>query len=133
MDLEQLVRSIEGFTTWGPVDMIRFFAWYLHAHQAKEYFHTADINGCFDKVHVHRPSNTSTFLTQLAKQKHVLKKGAGYRLEKAQRDKLDAKYGAREETVIVDKILTELPGKLADDGCRQYLDEALICFRNQAF
>jgi hypothetical protein len=131
--LEDVVAGVAAFNTWGHSERIRLFAWFLHTREAKERFQTADINRCFDVLHLARPSNASQLITQLTDQGHFLKDGAGWRLGREQRDKLDQNYGRRQETVAVDKLLSELPGRMTDNACREYLEEALVCFRHAAF
>jgi hypothetical protein len=46
---------------------------------------------------------------------------------------MTAKYGERKITVEVTKMLTDLPAKVPDVAEREFLDEALICYRNGAF
>lgn len=133
MELEAIVSGVSGFSGWGHSDRIRFFAWYLHVEEGKDQFQTGDVNRCFDLLHVARPSNTSQLVAGLAQQGHLLKDGAGLRLSRDQRAKLEEKHGRRSETVAVDRLLAELPSRVTDAACREYLEEALVCFRHAAF
>jgi hypothetical protein len=54
-------------------------------------------------------------------------------LETRIRDPLEAKYGVRAATIQVDKLLSDLPTKIPNLAERDFLKEALICFRNKAF
>jgi hypothetical protein len=56
-----------------------------------------------------------------------------YRLEARAKEQLDAKYGARPATIVVDAILQALPGKVSGEAERLFLSEALTCYRNKAF
>jgi hypothetical protein len=49
------------------------------------------------------------------------------------RAEYDKYLPARDATVKVDKLLSDLPGKVPDAAERDFLSEALICFRNKAF
>jgi hypothetical protein len=91
------------------------------------------VNRCFDLLHIARPSNTSQLIAGLAQQKHLLKDGTGLRLARDQRAKLDEKHGRRPETVAIDRLLADLPLRITDVACREYLEEALVCFRHCAF
>jgi hypothetical protein len=86
-------------------------------------------------VLVAKPSSIGAFLTALLKKKppQLLKNKSGYRLESRVRATLDQKYGERDSTVHVHKLLTELPTKIKIPAERGYLDEALICFHHKAF
>ncbi|MDB6037508.1 MAG: hypothetical protein JWM99_1349 [Verrucomicrobiales bacterium] len=65
--------------------------------------------------------------------KEALRDGSGYRLESRVVGQFDQRYGQRAATVLVHKILTELPSKIPALAERAYLEEALICFRHKAF
>ena len=120
------------FTKWQHADRIRFFGWFIHAILTKETFRTGDIAGCFDAVHVAPPANLTRAIQALHEQGDLQKAGAGsYKLAMHVRERYESKFGEREETVVVDRILSELPAKLADDQQREYLKEALGCFRHK--
>jgi hypothetical protein len=67
------------------------------------------------------------------KAKQMLRTRDGYRLERATLKKLDSKFGARPITMQITKLLEELPGKVPDVAEREFLREALICYRYGAF
>jgi hypothetical protein len=132
MELQSIVKRVDGFADWNHADRIRFLGWWLHTHGGKEHFQPTDITACHATLHLEAPS-VHPFLRSLVDQKQLLKSSAGYRLEMKARRKFDDKYGEREETVNIDKMLSELPAKLAGDEQRVYLDEALTCFRSKAW
>jgi len=116
----------------GPTEKIRIFAWHLHTHSQMTKFRTRDITGCFDQLHLHRPANASQLLSSMVG-RDLIKDGDGFRVAKPVRDAFDAKYQEREETVVVDTLLSSLPAKLSDAAQQDYLREALVCFRHKAF
>jgi hypothetical protein len=133
MTLEELIGRASGFNQWTHADKLRLFAWYLQTHKGLVRFRTADLTACFDEVHIHRPSNPSQFVRQLCEQKQFISDREGFRLERALRSELDIKWGQRDETIVVDRLLSDLPSQLSVQAEKEYLEEALICFRNQAF
>jgi hypothetical protein len=122
-----------GFDDWQHAEKIRFFAWQLHSTAAKPRFTTGDMRGCFERLNLSQPGNLSQQLAQLVQQKQLLKDGQGYALEKRVRDSFEEQFGQRPSTVNVTKLLLELPSKVPDPLAREFLDEALRCFRAQAF
>ncbi len=130
--LAEYVRGVEGFDRLNHTDKIRHFAWYLDRHRQKAKFRTSDITGCFDELHLHRPKNASQMVLSLVG-RDLLRDGDGFRVAKPLRDALDGKHLARDETVAVDALLSALPAKLSDAAQQDYLSEALVCFRHQAF
>ena len=133
-ELKALVDTIDGFAGWGHVDKIKLFAWFQHAMKKKDRFGTADITACFDQLHYPRP-NVSQYLKDMVEKKPpvLLRDGKGLYMEGSVRAEYDKSYGGRESTVKVEKLLMELPGKIPDAAERDFLSEALICFRNKAF
>jgi hypothetical protein len=133
-ELKTLVQRIEGFSAWSHADRIRFFGWFLHS-QGRERFTAADIANCYDAVHSERPSSVSPFLASMERRKprQILHDGRGYYLERQVRERHHQKYGQREITVQITQLLADLPDKVPDLMERDFLREALICYRNGAF
>ena len=80
-ELKALTDGIAGFAGWNHADKIRLFAWFLHSVRKKQRFQTADINKCYDDLHLEK-TNTSQFLKQMEQRspKELLKDGQGYYL-----------------------------------------------------
>jgi hypothetical protein len=135
MELEDLVLDIPGFNAWTHTGKIRWFAWFLHSHKAKDRFAVGDIRGCYEALHMERPTNISQLLADLCRHspREVPRDSRGYYLERTVRADLTRKYGQRTSTAQVHKLLQDLPGKIAKIVEREYLDEALICFKHRAF
>jgi hypothetical protein len=134
-ELQDVVRNIPEYSKWNHAEKIKFFAWFLHAHRAKERVTGADIGTCYAELHEEPPSSISPFLGNMEKKnpKEAMRNGDGFSLVKKVRDDFGAKYGQRDSTVKVEKLLADLPGKIPDAAERDFLSEALTCFRNKAF
>jgi hypothetical protein len=132
-----LADTVSGLpiANWSHADRIRFFAWFIHRHQGREVFNSSDIARCFDELALQKPTSISPFLVQMSegKTKQLLRSRDGYRLERAQLEKFDSKYGARPITIQVTKLLEDLPSKVPNTAEREFLKEALICYRHGAF
>jgi hypothetical protein len=125
--LRNAVAGVAAFDQLSHADKQRFFAWALHG-AGKEHLKPADFAACYDAVHLQPPGNLHRDLKSLEK-RDLLKSAQGYRLSKVQRDAHDAKYGGRPQTRQVHDLLAKLPAMLNSPGYREYLDEALLCFR----
>ena len=134
-ELEDILTGVPGFSNWTHADRIKFFAWFIHSKRGRERFMPADITACYNELTMQQPSSVSPFLAQMEKRKpkEVLRDKKGYYLEKRVKDALETKYGQRAATVQTDKALTELPAKIPSIAERDFLNEALICFRHKAF
>lgn len=134
-ELEHLVNSISDFDNWSHAEKIKFFAWFVHAKQGSDRFDAGDIRGCYDALDIEKPANVNTYIKRLEdkKPKEVLRDRRGFYLPKHIKDGFDQKYGQREITVQVTKLLADLPQQVPDLAERTFLDEALICFQHHAF
>ena len=135
MSLSDVVAGGPSFSKWSHADRIRFLAWFLHYHQKRERFSSGDIGKCYEELSMAQPSSISPFLAGMEKKKpkQLLRDKGGYYLEHSLWEKMTAKYGQRKITVQVTKMLMDLPAKVPDVAEREFLDEALICYRNGAF
>lgn len=133
MQLQELVEQVPNFDGAAPKERIMLFAWWLHTHGGKELFRPADIRCCCDNVHIDEPPSLATYLTRLAAAKDLLKEKGQYKLVRSVRADLDRKYGIHYSAVAVSKILTDLPARVPNVAERTILNEALKCYRIEAY
>jgi len=133
--LTDLVERIPNFHKWGHPEKIKFFGWCVHALENKDRFNAADIRRCYDVLSEPQPTNANPYMMTLVnkKPKEALKDARGYYLVLSVRQKYDKEFLARQSTIEVAKILTDLPAKLPNIAEREFLNEALICFEHKAF
>jgi hypothetical protein len=133
MELQELVEQVPGFDAATPKDRIKLFAWWLHIHGGKELFGAVDIRGCYDKLHIDEPPALATYLARMTEAKDLLKEKGQYKLERTVRSDLDKKYGVHHSVVAVSKILVDLPAQVPNIAQRAFLNEALRCYRIEAY
>ena len=63
----------------------------------------------------------------------LVKVRGGYKLERSIRASLDAKHGVHHSIVQVSKLLADLPGKVPDIAEKNFLAEAMKCYRVEAY
>jgi hypothetical protein len=134
MDVKEFVAAVPGFAALGHPDKILHFGWYLHHEKQKVSFSQADIRACYKDRHMD-PPNLSTEFTRLVakKPKVILLEKSEYKLEHSTREAFEKKYGQHETTILVSKLLNDLPGKVPDEAERLFLSEAIKCYRVRAF
>lgn len=134
MEVGEFIRQIPGFAAKNHPEKIKTFGWFLHTQRGQDRFSAADIRKCYDDVHLDQPANTNRFLDSLAEKTppELLKDARGYRLTQSVRDRFDKAFGQVEAVVVVEKMLSDLPGKIADDGERLFLTEVLTCYKHDA-
>jgi hypothetical protein len=135
VDLNEFIRQIDGFGSWQFVDKIKLFTWFLHTHRQQSRFSGTDIRDCFIETGIAPPTSISPFLNDQVKKKppQMLRDGGGFFLERSVREEFDRRYGQRAITVQVHATLRDLPSKLPDLEEREYLEEALRCFKAEAY
>lgn len=134
MELSELVAQVEGFEALPTRDKIRLFAWHLHTHKGRETVDNAAIRSCYDELHLTQP-NVAMYLPRFAEAKppDLVKVKGGYKLERSVRTSLDAKYGVHHSVVQVSRLLIDLVGKVPDLAEKNFLAEAIKCYRVEAY
>lgn len=109
-------------------------AWFEEARLNRPNFDAAHMRQCFRSAGVD-PPDLSVYLPRLASKKppQLVKERAGYRLAATVRRALDTKLGGDPTAIAVAKALTDLPAKIPDLAEREFLAEALSCYRVRAF
>jgi len=132
MELADFVNQVWGFDSAPPRERIRLFAWFIHVYRGKEFFGNADVRACFSDLHLADP-NVGKYLLRMVDYGEILKKRGGYKLARAIRAELDSKYGVHHSIVQVSKLLSDLPAKIHDPAEKNFLSEAITCYRIQAY
>jgi hypothetical protein len=135
VNVSEFVHSIPGFSGKNHPEKIKAFGWFLHAHVKADRFGAAEIRRCYDDSNQDPPANMHRFLESLAEKRppDLLKDARGYRLAQAVREQHDRTLGRVEAVITIEKMLTDLPGLIADESERVFLTEALTCYRHGAF
>lgn len=123
-----------GFYRKSAVDQLLAFAWFAEVQQGRASFDALYMRQCFKDAGI-EPPDMSVYLSRLAAKKppQLIKEKGGYRLAGAVRRSLDSRFGGDPTTAAVAKALTDLPAKLPDLAEREFLAEALNCYRVRAF
>lgn len=133
MTLEELVRQVPQFDRWGPTDQIRFIAWYFHVHEDRADYEVGAFRCAYEALNLTPPSSLSQLITQLVDKEDMNRKAGRLSLGRRLRVEFDGKYGRRQTTVAVAKLLRELPMMVPGLAERAFLDEAIKCFEVGAY
>jgi hypothetical protein len=132
MELVDLINKVSGFDQLSPRDKIKIFAWFLHAYRDRETFDNTAIRACFAELHLADP-NVAKYLPRMVDYKDLVKTKGNFKLERSVRVDLDKKYGVHHSVVAVNRILTDLPEKVPRIDERSFLQEAMKCYRIEAY
>jgi hypothetical protein len=129
-DLRSFVAGAAGFEGMGHADKVRLFAWLQHHLFKKDRFKTADINWCYEKLHL-QPSNTSQYLKNV-EGTDLLKDSRGYYCEGRFRTKYDTLYGVHHVTPQVRQMVQGLVNDLPELEEKDIFQEAMVCLKYNA-
>lgn len=132
--LHEFTESVSGFHSRSAVDQLLLFGWFIEAVTGKPCFTSLDIRTAFQKAGI-EPPNVSQYLDRLKNKKppQVVKSGSGFRLAGNVRRTLDSKVGGNPAVVAVSKLLSDLPAKVPNVAERDFLNEALSCYKVKAY
>lgn len=136
MMLADLPRSIPDYATLKEIEVIKLIIWWAHTFEKRQHVTSEYLRSCYTTLGRAVPDGGFTsYLSSLAerKPKQLIKSRDGYRLEHRVGDVLSEKYGKRDASIHVERILTDLPARLAKPDERIYLEETLICIRHKAY
>jgi hypothetical protein len=132
--LSGFTESVSGFYSKSAVEQLLMLGWYLEAVEGKAPFNSTTVRGAFEQVGVD-PPNVTQYLDRLAKKKppQLVRVGTGYKLAGTVRRSFDTKLGGNPSVVAVSKLLTDLPSKVPSVAERDFLVEALNCYKVKAY
>jgi hypothetical protein len=135
MELNDLIDQVSGFDTTAPREKIKLFAWWLHVHNGKEWFGPAEVRTCYSKLHMDEPPALATYLTRMADTRpaDLLREKGKYKLARQARSEVDKTYGIHQSVVRVSKLLTDLPDQVPGLAEKAFLQEAMKCYRVEAY
>jgi hypothetical protein len=135
MTSREFVDAFPTLARANHTDRILAFGWFLIRHKQVAVFTSGDVTRCLNEAHLVKPSSVASFFASMSKRGKpiLLKRRNGYVIEQQALSHLDKKYGQRVATAKIDRLLSELPSQIPLAEEREYLEEALTCFRHRAF
>ncbi len=134
-DLKKFVQKFDYFSKWTKTKQVDYIAYFLTTIEGRESFKPKDIEDCFDTLDLRKYSRISQYISDSARRKtskHV-KKDSGYRLERSTYDQIKKEAENEPEKVEVSESLEELASNVKGTQEKEFLIEALNCFRVQAY
>jgi hypothetical protein len=134
MQLHELVSQVADFDKLPPRDKIRLFAWHLHTHKGQEHFGSDHIRALYKELHM-VPDDVGKYVMRMHSMSNpdLARERQGFKLTRAVRTQLDAKYGNHPSMQAASKLLTDLPDKVPDMAEKVFLSEAIDCYRVRAY
>ena len=132
--MQEFSDSVSGFYSKSSVDQLLLLGWYLEAVEGKATLSTSALRDAFRQAGV-EPPNVTQYLDRLSAKKppQVIKAGSGFKLAGAVRRDLDKRVGGNPSVIAVSKLLSDLPSKGPNLAERDFLNEALSCYKVKAY
>lgn len=136
MDISEFWRSVVADAAgWSHSEKIKLFVWYLLFHGKHEVVTVAQVRQCFHVLSIDGPKDLNSHFRSLSSKspRDLIARSGGFVLEARLRQEYDTRLGQRTATIHVHQLLSTLPSKLPIGREREYLEEALVCFKHSAF
>lgn len=133
--LDLYASRLEGFAEWNQLKQVDYLAYFLSLRPETASFASKDIQKCFDVLALRPYQRLAVYLSENAGKKDgkYVKTAKGYRLERAAFDAIRKVVDSEPKRAHVSQQLADLIPKLKDSQERGFLEEAIRCYRVEAF
>lgn len=133
--LNLFASRFPDLSSWTATRQIDYLSYYLLTQPDSECITAADIEKCFELLDLRPYSRTKVYLSEETKKKggQYVKHAKGYRLERGAYDAIRLEVDAEPRRVHVAKQLMDLIPKMKDSQERAFLEEAIRCYRVEAY
>jgi hypothetical protein len=134
-DLLLYISRFGDFSAWPVTRQVDYLAYFLLSLEGAESVTVKQIEDCLALLDMRPYTRLQPYLSEQVKAKggRYVKHSKGYRLERSASDEIRAAVDAEPKRVLVDKHLSDLVPKVKDSQEREFLEEAIRCFRVEAY
>lgn len=129
------VKQIPSFKSMTTVEKMVVIGYFCHTAKHLDRFVVGHVNLAFDELHMQRPANASSQLTEMTKAtvKRMLKDSKGYRLTASSRDFVEALLPKEQSPKQIVDELKKLEAQVSDPHQKVFLEETITCFSHGAY
>ncbi|MCU0678579.1 MAG: hypothetical protein MUF19_03280 [Candidatus Pacebacteria bacterium] len=131
--LNKFVEKLDGFGSWSSKMQVDYVVYFLTFKHGVESATVADINKCFELLDLGLYSRLPVYLSEETKSGRYIKSIKGYRLQRALLEMIHSQYEAEPKKVLVSQHLTDLVLLITEPNEKQFLLEAINCYRVEAY
>lgn len=133
--LEGFVGKINNFPGLSKNAQVDYLAYYLIVVAGSKTFAPKQLTDCFSSLSMKPHGRLPQYLSENAKSKsgNYIKSSSGYCLERAALENLKKIIENEPQTVTVSQQLSDLVNKVKDSQERNFLIEAVNCYRVKAY
>lgn len=135
-NIEDFVDKFDDFTKWDARKQIDFFVYFLTSIKGVKSIVAKDIEKCFNDLSLRYYIRTPQYLSENAnglKNGKYIKQNPGYRLERKIYDEIDTLVKNEPARITVSEKLTKLISKVTNTTEKEFLLEAINCYRVEAY
>jgi hypothetical protein len=131
--LNKFVEKLDGFGSWSSKMQVDYVVYFLTFKNGLESATVADINKCFELLDLGLYSRLPVYLSEETKSGRYIKSAKGYRLQRAVLEMVHSQYEAEPKRIQVSKHLVDLVPSITESNEKQFLEEAINCYRVEAY
>ncbi len=133
--LESFIDRFDDFSKWDGKRQVDYIAYFLMAEVGANSVTSKQIQECFDTLSLKPYTRTAVYLSESTSDKNgrYVKSPTGYRLERSVYDDIKRAVNNEPQKIQVSTKLIELIAKIKDSQERAFLEEAIRCYRVEAF
>lgn len=134
-ELDLYVSRLDGFGAWATTKQIDYIGYFLLSRPGAESFTSSAVEECFKLLDMRPYKRLPNYLSEETTRKggKYVKFSKGYRLERGALEAIRAVVDSEPKRVQVSQQLVDLIPKLKDSQERTFLEEAIRCFRVEAY
>ncbi len=134
--IENFIAKFDDFPGWAPTKQVDYITYYWTTEGGKDGISGNEITNSFRLLHLKEYKRVRPYLSENAsgrKGKYVKVPSGGYRLTRAKYNEIDREVKQEPVRVAVSTQLTDLVAKVLDSSEEEFLDEAINCYRVEAY
>lgn len=136
LTLQQFVAKFDDFTKWPQTKQVDYVSYYLLEEAGNAGVTGSNLQKSFQDVHLKSYKRVSAYLSENAsdkKGKYIKVIAGGYRLTLDKHNEIDGIVKKEPHKVAVSTHLTSLVEKVGDGSEKNFLEEAINCYRIEAY
>jgi len=131
--LSKFVDKLDGFASWEAKTQVDYLVFFLTHLQNYESATVSDIEECFELLDLSKYNRLAVYLSEETKKGKYIKKPKGYRLQRGVLEVIHRQYEAEPNMVHLSQQLIDLLPAVTESSEKQFLNEALNCYRVESY
>ena len=135
--LEGFVRKFDGFSSWGGKKQTDYFVYFLTSNDQTKGVTPRQVIQCFQQLDLKAYARIPQYLSEQARESNkygkYIRTSHGYRLQRERFAEIDQQVRNEPKRIQASQQLEGLAVKIIDLNEKAFLEEAINCYKIQAF